>query len=287
MRHRKNHLKNRHIFFFSFLLFCGVAFPQAAIEVGRIDLTRNVIGPEFHPYRLVKIPNGLIFLDTQNRRIGSWASDTLLIKGGFGVGESGLFDPVDMVSHQLDVYVLDRTENRISRFDAQLNFIQSIPIAEDDGGLFPTSMGIDSRGWLYFYSPETHEIYRSNSNPSQLNTFLDLNTFPTAEDCMASMRFGLKDQFALLYNCINEVHLFSRSGKLERRFKVTIEEPFLILPFHKSWIILNERGDIQFIGETPFTLDINKPIMDAIMDGRFLNVLTDKELIIFDINVPQ
>ena len=54
---------------------------------------------------------------------------------------------------------------------------------------------------------------------------------------------------ALLYNCINEVHLFSRSGKLERRFKVTIQEPFLILPFHKSWIILNERGDIQFIGE--------------------------------------
>ncbi|MDG2398731.1 MAG: hypothetical protein P8M59_05405, partial [Candidatus Marinimicrobia bacterium] len=154
-------------------------------------------------------------------------------------------------------------------------------------GLFPTSMGVDSRGWLYLYSPETHKIYRSNSNASKLNTFLDLNTFPTAEDCMASMRFGLKNQFALLYNCINEVHFFSRSGKLERLFKVTIEEPFLILPFHKSWIILNERGDIQFIGETPFTLDINKPIMDAIMDGRFLNVLTDKELIIFDINVPQ
>ncbi|MBT3763937.1 MAG: hypothetical protein HOF82_08390 [Candidatus Marinimicrobia bacterium] len=287
MCHRKNHLKNRLIFFFSLLLLYGVAIPQEAIEVGRIDLTKNVIDSEFEPNRLVKIPNGLIFLDTQNRRIGSWVSDTLLIKGGFGAGESGLFDPVDIVSHQLDVFILDRTENRISRFDVQLNFIQSISFAENDGGLFPTSMGNDSRGWLYFYSPETHQIYRSNPNSSQLNTFIDLNSFPRTEDCVASMRFGRNDQLALLYNCINEIHLFSRTGKMERRFKVNIENPALILPFQKFWVILNETGDIQFIGETPFALDLNDALRDAIVDGDFLNVLTDKELIIFDINVPK
>ncbi|MBT6841780.1 MAG: hypothetical protein HOA15_07740 [Candidatus Marinimicrobia bacterium] len=74
---------------------------------------------------------------------------------------------------------------------------------------------------------------------------------------------------------------------MERRFKVNIENPALILPFQKFWVILNETGDIQFIGETPFALDLNDALRDAIVDGDFLNVLTDKELIIFDINVPK
>jgi hypothetical protein len=226
-------------------------------------------------------------LDTQNRHIGSWVSDSLLIKGGFGIKESGFFDPVDLASHQLDVFVLDRTENRISHFDTQLNFIQSISTSFEDDALYPTSMGIDSRGWMYFYSYETHQIYRLNKHSNRPTTFIDLNSFSETENCVVSLRFGLKDQIAILFNCINEVHLFSRSGKLNRRFKLHIKDPTQVIPFKKYWLIVNQKGEIQILGEKPFVLDLNNSFQDAIFDGDFLNVLTDKELIIFDINVHK
>jgi hypothetical protein len=52
-------------------------------------------------------------------------------------------------------------------------------------------------------------------------------------------------------------------------------------------LIVNQKGEIQILGEKPFVLDLNNSFQDAIFDGDFLNVLTDKELIIFDINVHK
>jgi|TARA_Y100000310_G_scaffold137023_1_gene135938 hypothetical protein len=218
--------------------------------------------------------------------MGRWVADSVQFYGGYGVGESELFDPMDWVARQLDIFILDRTENRVSRFDIQLNFIQSIPIEDGEGGLFPTAMDLDSRGWIYVYSPETNEINRVDTRTYRLELFLDLNTIPDGENCVQSLRFGANDQLALLYDCVNEVHLFSRSGRLTRRFRIEIEDPEFILPIKKSWLILNQKGDAQILGETPFVLMKNGvAIQDVMIDEGFFNILTDSELIILDIDV--
>ena len=259
---------------------------QTAREVGRIDLTQNIIGPEFQPDRFVKTPNGLILLDLNRRRVGQWVNDTLLINGGFGTGNTGLFDPIDIVSSQLDLLILDRSNSRISRYDTQLNLIYSISLLINGEALFPTLMSLDSRGRNYIYSPDTHEIYRTGSNTDRLRRFIDLNTYPFAENCVSSMRFGQNDGIAILFDCANELHLLSRTGKLERRFKVDIEKPNIILPFIQTWLILNRNGDIQFLEENPFVLPLKGSVIkDALIDKDFLHVLTEDELIIFDINV--
>lgn len=220
--------------------------------------------------------------------MGQWVTDSVLVYGGFGTGETGLFDPVDMASHHLDLFILDRSESRISRFDTKLNFIQSIPLSDDTGELFPTRMSLDSRGRINIYSPETHAIYRMEPNSSRLHRFIDLNNYPAAENCVASLRFARNDQMALLIDCMNEILLFTRSGKLERRFRVDIKNPIFILSFNHTWMILNKRGDAQFLGEYPFILPLkDSVILDVVVDEGFLNILTENELVIFNLNVRQ
>ena len=180
-------------------------------------------------------------LDLNRRRVGQWVNDTLLINGGFGTGNTGLFDQIDIVSSQLDLLILDRSNSRISRYDTQLNLIYSISLLINGKALFPTLMSLDSRGRNYIYSPDTHEIYRTGSNTDRLRRFIDLNTYPFAENCVSSMRFGQNDGIAILFDCANELHLLSRTGKLERRFKVHIEKPNIILPFIQTWLILNRN----------------------------------------------
>ena len=40
-----------------------------------------------------------------------------------------MFDPVDILSNQLDIYLLDGTDNKIKRYDNQLNYIQSFSLS--------------------------------------------------------------------------------------------------------------------------------------------------------------
>ena len=63
----------------------------------------------------------LILLDKQNHRLARILNDSLLIAGGFGSSKYSLFDPVDLIVDQLDIFILDQSTGRISRFDSKLN----------------------------------------------------------------------------------------------------------------------------------------------------------------------
>ena len=71
-----------------------------------------------------------------------------------------MFDPVDILSNQLDIYLLDGTDNKIKRYDNQLNYIQSFSLSGNDFVL-PKFFTIDSRQNFYFYSFETNNIYKT------------------------------------------------------------------------------------------------------------------------------
>ena len=43
---------------------------------------------------MAKSPQGIAFMDSEQRRIGLWSADSIDIRGGFGTEEGGLFDPV-------------------------------------------------------------------------------------------------------------------------------------------------------------------------------------------------
>jgi len=194
-----------------------------------------------------------------------------------------MFDPVDILSNQLDIYLLDGTDNKIKRYDNQLNYIQSFSLSGNDFVL-PKFFTIDSRQNFYFYSFETNNIYKTKSLSGQFNMYLDLSRSGLNEDCIVDFKFDKNDNFILLFDCIRELYLFSRSGRLVRRFSIDINNPIRAINFNNSWFIINRDGIAQFIDKKPIRLILDEQkILDAISYKDSLYLLTESELIIFEI----
>jgi len=194
-----------------------------------------------------------------------------------------MFDPVDILSNQLDIYLLDGTDNKIKRYDNQLNYIQSFALSGNDFVL-PSFFAIDSRQNFYFYSFETNNIYQTRSLSGQFNMYLDLSRSGLNEDCIVDFEFDKNDNFILLFDCIRELYLFSRSGRLVRRFSIDINNPIRAINFNNSWFIINRDGIAQFINKKPIKLILDEQkILDAISYKDSLYLLTESELIIFEI----
>ena len=194
-----------------------------------------------------------------------------------------MFDPVDILSNQLDIYLLDGTDNKIKRYDNQLNYVQSFSLS---GNYFvlPKFFTIDSRQNFYFYSFETNNIYKTRSLSGQFNMYLDLSRSGLNEDCIVDFKFDKNDNFILLFDCIRELYLFSRSGRLVRRFSIDINNPIRAINFNNSWFIINRDGIAQFIDKKPIRLILDEQkILDAISYKDSLYLLTESELIIFEI----
>ncbi len=247
-----------------------------------MDLTESIISSDFQPDRLVKTPGGVVFFDSENRNLGLWASDSVEIKTSFGSHGSDLFDPVDVVANQLDVFVLDQSAHKMVQFDAALNFIQDIPFNIES--MYPSQMAMDSRRNFYIFSPETDEIYHSAGLSGQFNLYLDLSRGLVGAACVSDMVINHRDELALMMPCNESVNIHARSGRLIRRYALSISDPIRILPLKQSWVAVNEKGMIQTLGSEPFQLPLNgQRIRDAIIVNNMMWVLSDKGITIYDL----
>jgi hypothetical protein len=216
--------------------------------------------------------------------VGFWSKDTIDIRGGYGTEDAGLFNPVDIISNQLDIFILDQTVNRLVRYDAQLNFIASFKL-NSENAFYPSLFSIDNRHNIYIYYPELNNIYRSTGFGGGIKHFLDLNSNLSPNNCISDLAINNTDELALLYKCNSRVNLFSQSGKIIRRFNTQIKNPLFILPYNSSWLIINTSGKIQFLDEEPIQLLINsRNINDAIIDNNTLILLVNSSLIMYEIS---
>ena len=194
-----------------------------------------------------------------------------------------MFDPVDLLSNQLDNYILDETKSEITRFDNELNFLQTFSLQGKEQ-IAPRYFSIDSRQNFYLYSLETHSIYKTRSLTGKFDLFLDLLDAGINNECISDFTFNNRDEFVLLFDCLGELYLFSRSGKLIRRFGINVKNPIKVIALEKSWLVLNRHGMIQFINQDPFDLKMGELIiLDAIVEENMLYLLTESELIILDL----
>ena len=194
-----------------------------------------------------------------------------------------MFDPVDLLSNQLDNYILDETKSEITRFDNELNFLQTFSLQGEEQ-ITPRLFSIDSRQNFYFYSLETHSIYKTRSLSGKFDLFLDLLDAGINNECISDFTFNNQDEFVLLFDCLGELYLFSRSGKLIRRFGINVKNPIKVISLEKSWLVLNRDGMVQFIEQDPFDLEMDElSILDAIVKENRLYLLTESELIILDL----
>ena len=271
--------KNNLLLLFSFfqISFSQSYFPSLQINFDELNLSSTFI-PE-----VIASSNGqLILLDKQNHRLARMVDDSLHLVGGFGNSKHSLFDPVDIIADQLDIFVLDQSTGRITRLDSRLNFIQFFDFTLDESR-YPTVFSIDSRRNIYFYSPDEDIIYKTQSLTSKFDKFVDLNLNPSTANCLKDIFIDQKDQIGIIFNCNNELFIYSRAGRLQRKFKIKIKNPLKAFSINNKWSIINTKGQIQFYDNSVINLEISEnAIIDLYMDQNQLYVLTKTEIFIFD-----
>lgn len=271
--------KNNVLVLFSFfqISFAQSYPPTLQINVDELNISSTLI-PE-----VIASSNGhLILLDKQNHRLGRMIDDSLHLVGGFGSSKYGLFDPVDIIADQLDIFILDQSTGRITRLDSRLNFIQFFDLNFDESR-YPTVFSIDSRRNIYFYSPDEDIVYKTQSLTSKINKFVDLNLDINTSSCLNDISINQKDQIGIIFNCNNELFIYNRAGRLQRKFKINIKNPLKAITINNKWSIINTKGQIQFFDSSVINLEISEnTVIDVYMDHNQLYVLTKTEIYIFD-----
>ncbi|MEC7872559.1 MAG: hypothetical protein VX547_05730, partial [Candidatus Neomarinimicrobiota bacterium] len=262
--------------------FFQISFSQSYLPSLQINFDELNLSSTFIPEVIASSNDQLILLDKQNHRLARIVDDSLHLAGGFGSSKYSLFDPVDIIADQLDIFVLDQSTGRITRLDSRLNFIQFFDFTLDESR-YPTVFSIDSRRNIYFYSPDEDIIYKTQSLTSKFDKFVDLNLNPSTANCLKDISIDQKDQIGIIFNCNNELFIYNRAGRLQRKFKIKIKNPLKAFSINNKWSIINTEGQIQFFDSSVINLEISEnAIIDLYMDQNQLYVLTKTEIFIFD-----
>jgi hypothetical protein len=145
------------------LISALTAYSQNYVFQGQIGSFKNAsafsITTSGFFYVTDKTSDEVFKLDT----LGNKLKDT----GGYGWTESTFDQPVDVFATPLNVYVSDKNNNRIQRFDKNLNFISQLytrdnPNTDERFG-FPLSCVTSNQGDMYILDSENKRIIKFNS----------------------------------------------------------------------------------------------------------------------------
>lgn len=115
-----------------------------------IDLNGNI-------YISDNIENTITKLDSSGK--------TILSIGGFGWNESTFDQPVSVFTNTLSIYVADKNNNRIQRFDKDLNFLSQYNGDNSKNDVefgYPTCLAISSVGDLFILDSDNNRILKFN-----------------------------------------------------------------------------------------------------------------------------
>lgn len=142
------------------IFFSIVSFPQ------RFQFQKS-IGNFNDASAFYLVPNGFIYVTDkgidevmQLDTLGNVLKDV----GGFGWNQSQFDEPSDVFADPLSVYVTDKNNNRIQRFDRNLNFISQLYTRENDNPDerfgYPLSCAVSNQGDLYVLDSENKRILK-------------------------------------------------------------------------------------------------------------------------------
>ena len=142
------------------LVLSSAAFPQQYIY--QYSLGKFIEASSFHINSA-----GFIFItDAGNNQVSKidTLGKTLKEVGGFGWGDSQFDNPSNVYATTLNIYVADKNNHRIQRFDKDLNFISSLSTRENDDQNtrfgYPLACVISNQGDLFILDSENKRIVK-------------------------------------------------------------------------------------------------------------------------------
>ena len=260
----------------SFILYCSGLYSQLNVNLQKIiEIPVEISEYELRPTHFSVSATGFYLLDSANRQIAFLSNvGELNFAGGYGIDYDAFIDPIDILSSKLQVWIVDRTENRLIEFDHKLNYLQTIEFDQ----IYPEFSGIDNYGNILLQSEQEQMIIKANPLSENFKNFIDLSIWNNAYECISDVHIASDGKVGILSYCNNSIHLFNRLGKLENKFQTNISDGSFLIKLSKNWFIINSAGQItSILSNKKVDLPIEQIILDvAQMDGILYILFSDK-----------
>lgn len=176
--------------------------------------------PLSHPAALALDPDGNLHLaDTGNHRIIKCDPQGRLLRevGGFGFGNEQFDRPVDLwAGNGLDVFVADYNNQRLQRYDKDLNFISSyasdVSLEENLQFGYPAAVALSSQGELVVADHEFKRLLRFDAFGKPKASFADFNWGEGGLDRPAKILISNRGEIFVSDSVRNAVMIYDAFG---------------------------------------------------------------------------
>lgn len=211
--------------------------------------------------------------------------------GGYGWDESAFDDPVDVFADPLKVLVADKNNNRIQRFDKNLNFIYQIYTRDSDNKEerfgYPVSAVTSNLGDVFILDSENKRILKFDPFGKFIQTIGGYDYGKFTLNNPKKLAISMKNNIYVIDD--NYVYIYDNYGTGIDKFEINEEMISIRIIFY--WLTLNSKEKIYFtdLRSRDKTLkeailsgfDKSYEIVSALIFNGKLYVLTNKSILIF------
>ncbi|MDT3696555.1 MAG: NHL repeat-containing protein [Ignavibacterium sp.] len=212
--------------------------------------------------------------------------------GGYGWTNDSFDDPADIFADPLSVYVSDKNNNSIKRFDKNLNFVSSFNRNENSSSEeqfgFPLSVAVSNQGDLYLIDSDNRRVIKFDIYGNFFQNFGGID----------AGKFQLKNPSQLAISSANNIYVIDNrdififdnfgNGITKLQFENTLQSIRILF---NNLIITDVNNNVFFSNLKSSTgnvtrLDLNYSfentnISSAIILNSKLYILTDKNILVF------
>jgi len=227
-------------------------------------------------------------IDNSITKYDSSGNETISI-GGYGWEESTFDEPANIFTNTLSIYVADKNNNRVQRFDKDLNFLSQLQGGDENSEIefgYPTCVGISNIGDLYLLETDNNKILKFNLDGNFLSEIGGNDAGDFALTNPKNFSPDLTGNIFVLDE--NRIKVFDQFGNRVLNYKIKYEPDKIrvidndILYIEKQQIVLfdlKERKVKSIFAEFQNLSDLD--IIDAMVIGKNLYLLTSKFIQIY------
>ena len=271
-----------------FLLIGTAIFPQ------QYQL-ENKIGKFVNASSFYINPTGFIYvtdINTDEVTILDTLGNLVLNIGGYGWRQSAFDNPADIYADALKVYVTDKNNHRIQRFDKNLNYNFQIltrqsDIEEERFG-YPLSAVMSNQGDIFILDSENSRIVKFDIFGNFLQNFGGYDYGNYALQKPAQLAVSMQNNIFVIDG--NQIIMFDQYGN--GNGKITGIEEFTSIRIIFEWLTVTSKDKIYIANLRSPEMSLKEVLLDgkedkieivsALIFGNKLYVLSKKEILIFN-----
>ncbi|MCP5062123.1 MAG: hypothetical protein GY936_06630 [Ignavibacteriae bacterium] len=211
--------------------------------------------------------------------------------GGYGWDESLFDEPVSVFTNTLSVYIADKNNDRVQRFDKDLNFLsQYLGTSESSDEIefaYPTCVAIANIGDLYILDSDNGRILKYDLSGEYI---LEIGGNDAGDFAITNPKSFALDNFGQLY-ILDEtnVKVFDQYGSSLLKFKSIIDATSIcisenrLLFANETKVTVLDLENRKIILESDQLPNLNEYIVEAKLLKNILFILTPTRILTYSI----